>query len=174
MSYQVTPKGDGSINFATGSRSTKARTSQHYVKGRFIEQATKGEKKPSNNTTLEHAQMLKNGFSPRRKVENVSVDEATQLLFLSSPSSPNARGNSHRMTSPTNHSSRPGAHSSYNNRGQKQSKHSKAHNSSLGFKQTANQGMTTAGSINSTSAGNNTTLKIQNMRIYNETSSGLP
>jgi hypothetical protein len=90
----------------------------------------------------------------------MSVDEANQMLFLQSP--PNQRRISNRLMSPTGTSTRPGAHSSYNNRPKQIANPKQVTNSSsLGFKTTG------------TLASNNT-LKIQNIRMYNETSQAVP
>jgi len=88
------------------------------------------------------------------------------MLFLQSP----PKHSSNRLMSPTNNPARPGISSSYNNRGANQkvgvTKTSKnLNNSSLGFKTTTSGGRAVQSASN--------TLKIQNMRSYNETTSGI-
>lgn len=109
--------------------------------------------------------MLTKGFSPRRS----DIDDPASMLFLQNP--PNQRRTNNRVSA--GGTGRPGAHSSYNNRpkGGNSKLKQNLNNSSLGFKTsgTGPQGIGSGGPLTS-----NNTLKIQNMRVYNETSAGVP
>ena len=79
-------------------------------------------------------------------------------------SPPPPRRSSNRMVSPNTYNPRASAHSSYNNRNKQTvkatTKNTQQNNSSLGFK---------TGTTGNLQNGSNT-LKIQNIRVYNETS----